>query len=277
MDNRLFTYEKLYCEGSFKPEYRGKIHLWSLLALPYAVWHLYQGTGGFTYPFFIGAINLLGNLCCFGVSGFYHVFDWTLETEIILQKLDHSIISLWCAIMMFPVAILLFPTKKCILYISISIISCIINWVCIYNSKPSILVAAVTPTIIIFFIDLCYKNMTSWEFISILSVFFFQGLGTFVFSTKFEISIMKSDIFGYHELFHVVSLFGAFFLYQLSYSIAVRHNEIKEPVEVIETVETVEPVEVIETVEVIEPVEPVEPVEPIEIVETVEIVDKKTL
>ena len=119
--------------------------------------------------------------------------------------------------------------------------------------------------------------MTSWEFISILSVFFFQGLGTFVFSTKFEISIMKSDIFGYHELFHVVSLFGAFFLYQLSYSIAVRHNEIKEPVEVIETVETVEPVEVIETVEVIEPVEPVEPVEPIEIVETVEIVDKKTL
>ena len=226
MNNRLFSDETLYCEGLFKPEYRGKLHLWSLLAFPYAVWHLYQGTGGFTYPFFIAFINLFGNFCCFGLSGCYHVFDWSLETEIILQKMDHIIISLWCATMMFPVAILLFPSKNCMVYMSITIISCLINWVCVYNSKPSILVAGITPGAILLFMDLCYKYMTTWEFVLIISVLICQILGTIIFSSKFEMVFMNSEIFGFHELFHIVSLFGGFCLYQLSYSIAVRHKAV---------------------------------------------------
>ena len=32
MYTRLFTSEILYCEGLFKPEYRGKIHFFSLFA-----------------------------------------------------------------------------------------------------------------------------------------------------------------------------------------------------------------------------------------------------
>ena len=95
MDKRLFSDETLYCEGLFKPKLRGKIHLLSLILFPFACWHLYQGAGGFTYPFYISAINLIGNFCCFTISGLYHVFDWSLENEIKMQKLDHFSISLW--------------------------------------------------------------------------------------------------------------------------------------------------------------------------------------
>ena len=50
----------------------------------------------------------------------------------------------------------------------------------------------------------------------------------FVVSTKFEFDFIDPTIFGYHELFHVLSLFAAFFVYQISYSAAVRYKDIKE-------------------------------------------------
>ena len=73
MYTRLFTSEILYCEGLFKPEYRGKIHFFSLFAFPYALYKLYYAGNGFTYPFFIGLVSLLTNFCCFGTSAIYHV------------------------------------------------------------------------------------------------------------------------------------------------------------------------------------------------------------
>ena len=61
-----------------------------------------------------------------------------------------------------------------------------------------------------------------------IAVFIFQGLGTLVLSTKFEFDFIDTTLFGYHELFHVLSLFAAFFVYQISYSAAVRYKDIKE-------------------------------------------------
>jgi ABC-type enterochelin transport system permease subunit len=69
--------------------------------------------------------------------------------------------------------------------------------------------------------------MTTKEFLSMVAVFIFQGVGTMVLSTKFELEFIDPTIFGYHELFHVLSLFSAFFVYQISYSAASRYKEIK--------------------------------------------------
>lgn len=227
MDNRLFSDETLYCEGLFKPKLRGKIHLFSLLIFPFVCRHLYQGAGGLTYAFFISVVNLLSNLYCFTVSSLYHVVDWDLEKEIKMQKMDHIGISIWCVGMMFPVAFLLFPKKIGKIFISITIIACIINCVCIYLSKPSLFFSSLVPSSILLFVNLCYKYMTTNEFLSMVAVFIFQGLGTLVLSTKFELDFIDPTIFGYHELFHVLSLFAAFFVYQISYSAAVRYKEIK--------------------------------------------------
>jgi hemolysin III len=227
MDNRLFSDETLYCEGLFKPKLRGKIHLFSLFIFPFVCWHLYQGAGGFTYSFFISAVNLVTNLFCFTTSALYHVLDWSLEEEIKMQKLDHFGISLWCIGMMFPVAFLLFPQKNGKIFITVTIIACIINCICIYTSKPSLFFSSLVPSSILLFVNLCYKYMTTKEFLSMVAVFIFQGVGTMVLSTKFELEFIDPTIFGYHELFHVLSLFSAFFVYQISYSTASRYKEIK--------------------------------------------------
>ena len=227
MDTRLFTGETLYCEGSFKPEYRGKIHLFSLFVFPYALYKLYYIANGFTYPFFIGSVSLLTNFCCFGTSAIYHVYEWSLDTEIILQKLDHCMITLWCLGMMFPIAFLLFPKINGIFLIGLTFGTAMINWYCISNSTPSIILTSTVPSIILLFVVVCYNHMNTIEWISMWCVFMFQIAGTLVFTLKYELFFIRPEIFGYHELFHLLSLFVAFFVYQVNYSIVSRYK--KEP------------------------------------------------
>jgi hemolysin III len=227
MDKRLFSDETLYCEGLFKPKLRGKIHLLTLIIFPFACWHLYQGAGGLTYAFFISAVNLLGNLFCFTTSALYHVFDWPLEKEIKMQKWDHYSISLWSIGMMFPVAFLLFPRKNGKIFITVTIIACIINCICIYMSKPSLFFSCLVPSSILLFVNLCYKYMTTKEFLLMVGVFISQGLGVYILTSKIDFKFFNSAIFGYHEFFHVMTLIAAFFIYQISYSAASRYKEIK--------------------------------------------------
>ena len=52
--------------------------------------------------------------------------------------------------------------------------------------------------------------MNSWEWISMWCVFAFQGAGTMIFTLKINPVFLNPEIFGYHELFHFLSLFAAF-------------------------------------------------------------------
>lgn len=224
MDTRLFIDETLYCEGLVKPKFRGKIHLLSLLVFPYAFYKLYCIANGFTYAFFIGSISLLTNLLCFAISALYHVCNWSLENEIILQKMDHFMISLWCFGMMFPIGFLLFPETEGLYFIGMTFLAFVANGYCIYNSRPSIIAASIVPSVILLYVFTCYKHMNNWEWISMWSVFAFQIAGTIIFSLKIDIGLISSEIFGYHEFFHFLSLFAAFFVYQVNYSIVSRYN-----------------------------------------------------
>jgi len=66
--------------------------------------------------------------------------------------------------------------------------------------------------------------MNSLEWVSMWCVFAFQTAGTIIFSLKIDTGIMSPELFGYHELFHCLSLFAAFFVYQVNYSIVSRYN-----------------------------------------------------
>lgn len=224
---RLFENEILYCEGLTKPLFRGKIHLASLIVFPFALFKLYQGVNALSYPFFIALINLVTNFICFGISALYHTFDWSLETEIILQKLDHSFISLWCVGMMFPTAFLLFPLNIGVIFISISVLTFIVNVYNIYNSSPSIIFSSIVPGVILFFTNFCYKYMTDLEWKYMWYVFAFQITGTIVFKYKL---FFDNEVFGFHELFHLLSLFAAFYVYQLNYSIAIRYQGLNQDI-----------------------------------------------
>lgn len=108
-DGRLFPEYKLYCEGMNKPKGRGKIHLAASLLLPLGLVHLFLEANGSFYGIISSTFYIFTNIWCYGVSGIYHVFQWSARTEIILQKLDHCGIALLSCGTMMPVIFLLAP------------------------------------------------------------------------------------------------------------------------------------------------------------------------
>ena len=223
MDSRLFQDEPLYCENKHKPYFRGKIHLYSLILFPIAFWFLYNGIEN-PYSFFIAFISLFANFLCFGISAIYHIFDWPSEVEIILQKLDHASISVWCFGMMFPTAFLLFPQPYGFQFICLCGFTCVCNLYSIYISKPMLLLSSAVPAILLLYSDTCFLHMTTEEWIYMWCVYGFQIAGTVFFSLKPAPAFLDSDVFGYHEIFHSLSIFAAIFVYLLNYSIASRYT-----------------------------------------------------
>jgi len=216
---RLFKDEPLYCEGKHKPFFRGKFHLFSLIFFPPAYYFLYQNAVS-SRSFWIGAISLTTNLACFTVSGLYHVFDWSAPSEIFLQKLDHSAISLWCVGMMMPIAFILFPPHIGLAFFLILATTFLYNMDALWiRCCPSIVKSSAIPLSLLLFINVSYAYMNSIEWISMWLVYAFQGAGSISYSIT---PSTQCDIFGYHELFHVFSLFAAFFVYVLNHSIVSR-------------------------------------------------------
>uniref|UniRef100_A0A6C0B708 Hemolysin III family channel protein n=1 Tax=viral metagenome TaxID=1070528 RepID=A0A6C0B708_9ZZZZ len=219
---RLFKGESLYCEGKHKPFFRGKFHLFSLIFFPPAYYLLYQHATS-TRAFWIGIISLTTNLICFTVSGLYHVFEWSEPSEIFLQKLDHSAISLWCVGMMLPIAFLLFPPYTGLAFFIILSSTFLYNMDALWNQCcPSIIKSSAIPLTLLLFIHASYLYMNSIEWISMWLVYAFQAAGSISYSV---VPTTPCDIFGYHELFHVFSLFAAFFVYVINYSIVSRQGQ----------------------------------------------------
>jgi hemolysin III len=220
--SKLFPNEPLYCEGKRRPFFRGKFHLSSLLFFPIALYLLYRDV---TNPqlFWLGAISLSTNVACFTISGLYHVFDWSPTTELFLQKMDHTLISLWCAGMMLPIAFVLLPTNIGVLFFSIITIAFLFNMDSIWNHCcPSIVKSSAIPASLLLFVPQCYIYMNSTEWVSMWMVYLFQIAGTIAY--KAEQYSESNDLFGYHELFHLLSLFAAFFVFVVNYSIVSRKH-----------------------------------------------------
>jgi len=217
MDGRLFADELLYCEGKHKPWFRGKIHLASLLLAPAALRHITSGS-----PWIY--MNLFGNILCFGVSGLYHTFKWSPRTEIFLQKLDHQAISLWTVTMMTPIAFHLFPTEVSVKFMTVSIATFLANSYATWTSRPSTILASSIPASLLLFLGECRKHMNYVELTYMYLGFAFQSVGTVMYtlSNKGYRLCGKDKIFGYHELFHTMTVGAAYYVYMLNHTIVVR-------------------------------------------------------
>lgn len=220
--SKLFPDEPLYCEGRQRPFFRGKFHLSSLIFFPVAFYFLYRDAIN-PQTFWFGFVSLSTNMVCFTISGLYHVFDWSPTTELFLQKMDHTAISLWCAGMMTPVAFVLFPSNIGIAFFSIVVIAFLSNIESLWNQCcPSIAKSAAVPASLLLFLPACYNYMNTTEWVSMWMVYLFQTAGTIAY--KIAQTAEPCDLFGYHELFHLLSLFTAFFVFVVNYSIVSRKH-----------------------------------------------------
>lgn len=212
-DYRLFWDEVLYSEGLHKPFFRGKIHMAALVIFVYFLHDHVKISSGNDFQLFLGCLNIFGNFFCFLTSSLYHAFSWSVKTEIVLQKLDHIAISLWCHFMMYPIAFLLLPKEYGYAFIVINTVLCIINCINIYKSNPSIIFHSLVPGSLVLFLPTCWNYMTQNEWWYCMGVYFFQISGTFVFALKKTPTFFNKDYFTFHEIFHILSVGSSLFVY----------------------------------------------------------------
>lgn len=94
-DDRLFPDIPLYCEGYPKPIARGVLHLLCTMLLPFGLRYLIKIAGpNNRIAHIASALYIFTNIWCYGFSALYHVGRWSVQMEILMQKLDHCGVAL---------------------------------------------------------------------------------------------------------------------------------------------------------------------------------------
>lgn len=224
-DGRLFVDESLYCEGHHKPMLRGIMHLVCSLMIPTLMYLFVQASRGSPRAIVASVIYLSSNMFCYGVSGIYHVFHWSPEDEIWLQKLDHCGITILSVGTIVPDALLLLPLLPYGLPMLL-VSSALCCYACreIMGGKASLkwqmLVAVwwVMPYLVP-----NYLFMTSAEFSAMVCTCFFQLLGAVTFAARRPDP--HSPVCGYHEVFHFFVVLAGVSVVVCNYSIVKRYGD----------------------------------------------------
>jgi predicted membrane channel-forming protein YqfA (hemolysin III family) len=79
---KLRPEEKLYCEGSLKPYWRGKLHLLAFIFFPLALTSLMDVAETRTEWLFGALIFAISNMASYGISFMFHCFEWSPRVEV---------------------------------------------------------------------------------------------------------------------------------------------------------------------------------------------------
>ena len=81
---------------------------------------------------------ICSNLWCYGISALYHVGNWSVQTEILLQKLDHCGVAILSTGTMIPCCLLLLPMHIGLLFMSLSIMCSVRTCYYVLRLEPSV-------------------------------------------------------------------------------------------------------------------------------------------
>lgn len=74
--------EKLYCEGSLKPYWRGKMHLLAFIFFPLAITSLLEVSETRSEVLIGSFIFSMSNMISYGISFMFHCFEWSPQVEV---------------------------------------------------------------------------------------------------------------------------------------------------------------------------------------------------
>lgn len=218
--DKLFPGHPLYCEGMSKPRCRGVIHLAYAMVLVLGIIHLYNEANGNIYGQVSSVIFVASNLYCVGISAMYHLGRWSYQREVVIQRMDHSAIAIYATGVNFPCSFLLLPSYMGVALLVLSGTSCL--WVCwhVMNNRPAVWRFFIVSAMIVLFFPILFYEMTTLEFSLAIMNAVVQGIGCFVFVNR--IPDPWPDVFGYHEVFHLITVIGMTITYTCNWSIVRR-------------------------------------------------------
>lgn len=232
-DARMFD-GLLYCEGRPKPYFRGLFHLITTTILMPIYFNLMYPQIDETYELIAVAVLYCGSLFSFGTSCLFHCLKWEKHTEISLQKLDHCAIFINIACVYTPVAIVLLNQNYDKLYFPV-LVTLILTWIAallgvyhVYNYRSqrmklwvgNILLSVPAYPILSSCLTQFERTMSV---IGLLS----YALGAYLFSKRYKfIESFCPLIFGYHEVFHFLTVISFSCTILLLYS-TISHTSLR--------------------------------------------------
>lgn len=232
-DGRMFNNSKLYCEGAHKPAFRGYFHGLALLVFPYILWkywNLTSETGGF--EFYLAMFLVFAGFATILISALYHIVDWNVEQEIIINKMDHLSLIIFVMSIFYPILLLTFSEDvRWIGYMFCAIITGLTVWN-LYGTlygRPSLFRMMSVPFSQVPIFYYYYKFMTEFEWKAFWACAISQIVGVLIFVKEF--TIFDQDIIGFHEIYHVTTIISMVAAYMMNYSIIERFQMSKSNIE----------------------------------------------
>lgn len=207
--------------NSTKPVLRGRLHQFAFFASLAACASLISnGTSG--KALFSSLVYSVGLLSLFGISAIYHIPHWEPRKRAFLKRLDHSAIFIFIAGTMTPVALLALPEAEGrSLLMAIWTIAVLGTLQSIFWIKAPKWVTAIFYIFagwqVLPYMPSLKESLSENEIIFIVVGGIVYTTGAILYAIKRPALWAKT--FGYHELFHLMTVVAAAFHFVVIYSL----------------------------------------------------------
>ncbi len=167
-------------------------------------------------------IYVAGLLILFGVSATYHIPYWDTKPRALLKRIDHSAIFIFIASTFTPICLLALPeaSGRQLLIIIWSVAVLGVNQAIFWPKAPRWLTA--TMYVVMGWLALPYVGELKQTLGTVKIIFIIVGGVVYTVGAVFyalKKPNFKPGFFGYHELFHLLTIIGAFLHFVVIYQL----------------------------------------------------------
>jgi hemolysin III len=211
-----------YQSGKPRPLWRGRLHLWAVAAwVPASAVLLLRASSG---PAWVAlSIYAVSVFAVFSVSAWYHRRSVTAEAQRRMARVDHSMIFVQIAGTYTPVCLLALPkawgiSLLCVVWglAAVGVVMKVFGSQRLWYWANAIYGLAGCVAFVGF--PVVYRSLDLWAFIACLGGGVAYGIGALVFYKRFGNRFPLT--FGYHEYWHLFTVFGALAHYAMVWQIA---------------------------------------------------------
>ena len=174
--------EKLYCEGKPKPVWRGHLHKYVCLILPFFVVAMWEKSE--TPTEVLSTISFsIGMLLTYATSYMFHCIDWSPKSEILTYKLDHFLIFINPSRVITQYCLLKVRSYR-VPIILLSWFVSLIGGVLIIRKQKETIHNGMSALVLLLVIPDAWRYMSSYQLCLFLATWFQIFVGLLIFARK---------------------------------------------------------------------------------------------
>ena len=204
-----------------QPRFRGVMHhIMFFVSLVACIPLIFKSTNSVEITSTI--VYSIGLLSMFGFSALYHRRRSTIEVKRFLRKLDHSGIFLMIAGTFTPICLLALPVESGIKLLTIIWVVAFIGILqsVFFGNIHRILRASiylVAGYVALPFISIIFMSLSMSKIILVIAGSIIYSVGAFAYGFKFP--KLNPDVFGFHEVFHLLVVIAAIMHFIVIYNL----------------------------------------------------------